>query len=120
MEAEAAGLRMKLEPVVQAFDGAALAEALTQIKVQAASEPGRVLVADSVIGDWLVRTSFIEELGRSVTFKDDCGAEAQARALEAARAKVGAQRECMVQGVHRSASLRPASWVCDGATFNLN
>jgi hypothetical protein len=120
MGAESAELRRKLEPIAKNFDGAVLAEVLAELKERTSAEPGRVSAADPVVRDWLVRVEFLNELGRSVTFKDDCGSDAQARALETARAKVAQQTECIVQGIHRSASLRPPAWVCDSATFTLN
>jgi hypothetical protein len=120
MEAEASELRAKLEPISKSFDGAALSEVLDEFKERTGADPGRVSANDPVVRDWLVRVEFLNELGRSVTFEDDCGGEAQARALEVARSKVAEQKECIVQGIHRSASLRPPAWVCDGATFTLN
>ena len=120
MEAEAAEFRTKLEPVAKSFDGVALAGILDEIKEQSTSGSDRVKASDPVIRDWLVRVEFLNELNRSVIFNDDCGSAAQAKAMKVARTKVAQQKECIVQGIHRSASLRPAVWVCDGATFNLN
>ncbi len=120
MQVEASELRAKLEPIAKSFNGAALSEVLGEFKERTGADPARVSANDPVVRDWLVRVEFMNELGRSVTFKDDCGSDAQARALEAARAKVAQQKECIVEGIHRSASLRPPAWVCDSATFTLN